>query len=90
MRLARRAGPAVLLVLVGLVGWQVAVDVSGVRPQVLLSPLRVVEQGWAFRDALWTNTVPTLQVTAVGFAVSLAVGGRSRWPSTSCPGCGGH
>uniref|UniRef100_UPI001C690FA0 ABC transporter permease n=1 Tax=Pseudonocardia pini TaxID=2758030 RepID=UPI001C690FA0 len=45
-----------------------------VAPQVLPSPWRVVEQGWANRAALWTNTVPTLQVTAVGFAVSLAVG----------------
>ena len=69
-----RVGPALLLALAGLVVWQVAVDVSGVRPQVLPSPLRVAEQGWAFRAALWTNTVPTLQVTAVGFAVSLAVG----------------
>ncbi len=69
-----RAGPAVLLVLAGLVVWQVAVDLSGVRPQVLPSPLRVVEQGWAFREELWTNTLPTLQETAVGFGVSLAVG----------------
>jgi ABC-type nitrate/sulfonate/bicarbonate transport system permease component len=73
-RWAGRVGPALLLVLVGLAVWQLAVDVSGVRPQVLPSPLRVVEQGWAYRAALWTNTVPTLQVTAVGFAVSLAVG----------------
>ena len=75
MGVAGRVGAAaLLLVLVGLAVWQVAVDVSGVRPQVLPSPLRVVEQGWAYRAALWTNTVPTLQVTAVGFAVSLAVG----------------
>jgi ABC-type nitrate/sulfonate/bicarbonate transport system permease component len=73
-RWAGRVGPALLLVLVGLAVWQLAVDVSGVRPQVLPSPLRVVEQGWAYRAALWTNTVPTLQDTAVGFAVSLAVG----------------
>jgi ABC-type nitrate/sulfonate/bicarbonate transport system permease component len=73
-RWAGRVGPALLLVLVGLAVWQLAVDVSGVRPQVLPSPLRVVEQGWAYRAALWTNTLPTLQVTAVGFAVSLAVG----------------
>jgi ABC-type nitrate/sulfonate/bicarbonate transport system permease component len=69
-----RVGPALALVLAGLVVWQVAVDASGVRPQVLPSPLRVVEQGWAFRATLWANTVPTLQVTAVGFTVSLAIG----------------
>jgi ABC-type nitrate/sulfonate/bicarbonate transport system permease component len=69
-----RVGPALVLVLAGLAVWQVAVDASGVRPQVLPSPLRVVEQGWAFRATLWANTVPTLQVTAVGFTVSLAIG----------------
>ena len=64
--------PAVAVVAVALVVWQVYVDASGVRPQVLPSPLRVLEQGWAAREALWTNTLPTLQATAVGFAVSLA------------------
>jgi ABC-type nitrate/sulfonate/bicarbonate transport system permease component len=73
-RALRRAWPALLLVVLGLVAWQVCVDVSGVRPQVLPSPLRVVEQGWAYRGPLWTNTVPTLLETAVGFAVSLVVG----------------
>ena len=68
-----RAGPALVLVVGLLVVWQVGVVVSGVAPQVLPSPLRVAEQGWAFRAQLWANTVPTLQATAVGFAVSLAV-----------------
>ncbi|RZT85376.1 ABC-type nitrate/sulfonate/bicarbonate transport system permease component [Pseudonocardia sediminis] len=68
-----RVVPAAVIVLALLVVWQVAVTVLGTQPQVLPSPLRVLEQGWAFRDALWTNTVPTVQVTAVGFAVSLAV-----------------
>ncbi len=71
--LLRRVWPALVVVAGLLVVWQVAVQLSGVRPQVLPTPLRVVEQGWAFRDVLWDNTVPTLQVTAVGFAVSLAV-----------------
>ena len=44
------------------------------RPQVLPSPLRVAEQGWAAREQIWANTLPTMQVTAVGFAVSLALG----------------
>lgn len=66
-------GPAVVLVVLLLVAWQIGVDASGVRPQVLPSPLRVLEQGWAFRGALLANTLPTLQATAVGFAVSLAV-----------------
>ncbi|WP_300009174.1 ABC transporter permease [Pseudonocardia sp.] len=62
-----------LLVVAGLLAWQVGVDASGVRPQVLPSPLRVLEQGWAYREAIWSNTVPTLQATAVGFTVSLAL-----------------
>ncbi|MCE0766807.1 ABC transporter permease [Pseudonocardia kujensis] len=69
-----RVAPPVLVVLLLLVVWQGAVTALDVRPQVLPSPLRVLEQGWAFRAVLWANTLPTLQVTAVGFAVSLAVG----------------
>jgi NitT/TauT family transport system permease protein len=69
-----RAVPPLVLVAAGLVGWQWYVTAAGVRPQVLPSPLRVLEQGWAFRDQIWANTVPTLQVTAVGFGVSLALG----------------
>ncbi|MEJ8277955.1 ABC transporter permease [Pseudonocardia spirodelae] len=69
----RRLWPAAALVAALLAGWQVAVTATGVRPQVLPSPLRVVEQGWAFRGQLWENTLPTLQTTLVGFAVSLAV-----------------
>jgi ABC-type nitrate/sulfonate/bicarbonate transport system permease component len=66
--------PPLLLVVVALVAWQWFVTATGVRPQVLPSPLRVAEQGWAAREQLWANTLPTLQVTAVGFAVSLVVG----------------
>ncbi|MGE3286684.1 MAG: ABC transporter permease [Pseudonocardia sp.] len=72
--LARTAGPAVLLVVAGLAVWQWYVTAFDVRPQVLPSPLRVIEQGWAFRAQIWVNTVATLQVTAVGFAVSLVLG----------------
>jgi ABC-type nitrate/sulfonate/bicarbonate transport system permease component len=68
------AGPALLLVSAGLAGWQWAVTAYDVRPQLLPSPLRVLEQGWAHRAQLWANTVPTLQVTLVGFAVSLTLG----------------
>ncbi len=73
LRAVRWAWPALVVVAAGLLAWQLGVGGSGVAPQVLPSPLRVAEQGWAYRDALWANTVPTLQETAVGFAVSLAV-----------------
>jgi ABC-type nitrate/sulfonate/bicarbonate transport system permease component len=71
---ARRVGPPVVLVLLLLLVWQVCVGVFEVAPQVLPSPVRVLEQGWAHRDQLWVNTLPTLQETAIGFAVSLALG----------------
>lgn len=67
-------GPPLVLVAAGLAVWQWSVTAYDVRPQVLPSPLRVAEQGWAFREQIWANTVPTLQVTAVGFTVSLLVG----------------
>ena len=73
-RLLNRIWPALLLVAAALGLWQWSVTAFAIRPQVLPSPLRVIEQGWAFRAQIWANTVPTLQVTAVGFAVSLALG----------------
>jgi ABC-type nitrate/sulfonate/bicarbonate transport system permease component len=73
-RVLDRAWPPLLLVVAGLVVWQWCVTAFAIRPQVLPSPLRVLQQGWAFREQIWANTVPTVQVTAVGFAVSLALG----------------
>ncbi|WP_028929736.1 ABC transporter permease [Pseudonocardia asaccharolytica] len=70
----RRALPPLVVVGVLLVGWQWYVTASGIAPQVLPSPSRVVEQGWASRDVIWANTVPTLKVTGVGFGVSLVMG----------------
>jgi ABC-type nitrate/sulfonate/bicarbonate transport system permease component len=73
-RAAAVIAPSLVLVALGLVAWQWYVTAYDVRPQVLPSPLRVVEQGWAFRAEIWANTLPTLLVTAIGFAVSLALG----------------
>jgi NitT/TauT family transport system permease protein len=74
MTTLRRAVPPLMLVAAGLAAWQWFVTAAEVRPQVLPSPLRVLEQGWAYRADIWANTVPTLQVTAVGFTVSLVLG----------------
>jgi NitT/TauT family transport system permease protein len=70
----RRVLPALVLVAIGVGVWQWYVTAAGVRPQVLPSPLRVLTEGWAHRGELWANTLPTLQVTVIGFAVSLGVG----------------
>lgn len=69
----RAAAPAALVVLVLLVGWQIAVTALDVRPQILPSPLRVVQQGWLDRADLAGNAMATLGVTLIGFAVSLIV-----------------
>ncbi|MEU3010346.1 ABC transporter permease [Nocardia asteroides] len=69
----RWAVPSFVTVAVLVVIWQVYVTSSGVRPQVLPSPLRVVQQGWAHRAEIGTHAAATLQVTLVGFAVSLVV-----------------
>lgn len=70
---ARRVAPAALAVAALALGWQLYVAVSGIRPQVLPSPARVLEQGWAHRTDIAGHAWSTLQVTLVGFAVSLAV-----------------
>jgi ABC-type nitrate/sulfonate/bicarbonate transport system permease component len=72
-RFLRTVGPAVVVVLLLLVGWQLAVQLTGVRPQILPSPLRVAEQGWLNRDDLARHGLSTLGVTLIGFAVSLVV-----------------
>ncbi|MFC4377681.1 ABC transporter permease [Nocardia halotolerans] len=69
----RWAVPSLVTVALLVVIWQVYVAISGVRPQVLPSPLRVVQQGWAHRDEISTHAAATLQVTLIGFAVSLSL-----------------
>ena len=71
--LRNRAFPAAVALALLVAVWQIYVMVSGIRPQVLPSPGRVLTQGWEHRDALMTNAVATLQVTLAGFAVSLVL-----------------
>lgn len=75
---ARRGGlrwalPSLVTVAVLVVVWQIYVSVSGIRPQVLPSPRRVAEQGWTHRAEIGTHAAATLQVTLLGFAVSLTL-----------------
>lgn len=69
----RRLLPAVVVVIALVAAWQLYVTVSGIRPQVLPSPARVLAQGWVHRDVIAGHAWATLQVTLVGFAVSLVV-----------------
>ncbi len=66
-----RTGPAAIAILAVLLAWQLYADLSGIRPTTLPSPLRVAEQAWANRQALWENTLPTIRATLLGFACSL-------------------
>lgn len=69
----RRVLPALLTVAALVAVWQVYVQTSGISPQILPSPLRVVEQGWAHRDDLALHSWATVRETLIGFAVSLAL-----------------
>lgn len=65
--------PALVTAVALVAVWQIYVTVSGIRPQVLPAPSRVLGQGWAHRDDIAVHAWATLQVTLVGFAVSLIV-----------------
>lgn len=70
----RAVVPPLVILVALLVLWEIVVRLTGVSPQVMPSPSRVFEQGWQVRDDLFDNAVPTLQVTLIGFSVSLIVG----------------
>lgn len=70
-RLFASAAPLGVIVVLALALWQLYVTVSGIRPQVLPSPLRVAQQGWGAREIIAGHAGATLQVTVIGFAVSL-------------------
>jgi ABC-type nitrate/sulfonate/bicarbonate transport system permease component len=72
LSLLARAGPAAIAIASLLLTWQFYADLSGISPTTLPSPVRVAEQAWANRAALWDNTLPTIRATLLGFACSLA------------------
>jgi len=65
--------PPVVVVVIVIAVWELVVDTTGLRPQVLPSPSRVVIQGWAAFPAIMNNAWATLQVTLIGFAFSVVV-----------------
>lgn len=73
MKTFRRILPAVILTLALIGVWEIAVRMSGVRPQILPAPSRVWAQGWAHAGDIGMHTLATLQVTLLGFAVTLVV-----------------
>lgn len=69
----RNIAPAAITVAIFIAAWQLYVQVSGIRPRVLPSPGRIAEQGWAHRTDIAPHVLATLQVTMIGFVVSLSV-----------------
>jgi ABC-type nitrate/sulfonate/bicarbonate transport system permease component len=65
--------PPILIILFVIIVWEVAVGVTGLRPQVLPAPSRVVAQGWEQLPVILKHASATLQVTLIGFAFSLVI-----------------
>jgi ABC-type nitrate/sulfonate/bicarbonate transport system permease component len=72
-RWTQRIPASLILSAVLVAGWQLYVTKAHVAPAVLPSPWRVVTQGWADRQNLWENTIPTVKETLLGFALSITV-----------------
>ncbi len=72
-RTLSRGFPALSATALLLITWQIAVQLSGVRPTLLPSPTRVAQQAWNAREALLSNTLATLHVTLLGIACSIAI-----------------
>jgi ABC-type nitrate/sulfonate/bicarbonate transport system permease component len=68
-----RSLPAVGLVAVLLLVWEVGVAVSGVSPIVLPPPSRILGSLWTFRDTALGHAAVTLTEALVGFAVALVL-----------------
>lgn len=66
--------PALALVALIVLAWQLYADSGRLAEDVLPSPSRVASQGWQNRGDLWDNTLPTLRATLFGFGFSLVVG----------------
>lgn len=60
------------LVLVVLLGWQVYVWLSDIRPQTLPGPVRIVRESVESAGAIWEHSLVTMSEVAAGFAISIA------------------
>ena len=65
--------PPIVLAVALLGVWQLYVSARSIDPTVLPGPIRVAVQGFDNRSDLWSNTVPTVIETLLGFALSMTV-----------------
>ena len=72
MTTASRLGPAIALVAVIVVAWELACRLLAIDPLTLPAPSRIVTALWDARDAAAGHTLTTLGETVVGFALSVA------------------
>ena len=63
--------PILLGVVLLVFGWQLVVVVTGLRAEVLPSPLVVWKSGWAARTTILSNTVPTVEETVIGLGIAV-------------------
>ncbi len=61
----------VSLILVVLCGWQTYVWLSGIRPQILPGPIRIVRESVESAGAIWGHSLVTMSEVAAGFAISI-------------------
>lgn len=65
------AAPLALIALV-LVVWQAYVWISGIRPQVLPGPVRIVRESVQAADLIWQHSLVTMSEVAIGLAISIS------------------
>jgi len=71
-RLRDLRAPLLVLALL-LLAWEAYVRLAGISPIVLPAPSRILSALVDYRDLAWSNTVPTIVETVVGFAVSVVL-----------------
>ena len=67
------AGAPLALILVVLAVWQAYVWLSGIRPQILPGPVRIVRESVQAADLIWEHSLVTMSGVAIGLAISISV-----------------
>jgi ABC-type nitrate/sulfonate/bicarbonate transport system permease component len=63
--------PAMTALGVLLAAWETYCHLSGIPAVTLPAPSQVLFQAWSNHEALWSNMLPTLRATALGFSLSI-------------------
>jgi NitT/TauT family transport system permease protein len=74
MKQARGFLPALLVVGSLLAVWQICAQLGLVKPSVLPAPAHIAQALAADRSVIWSNTLPTVIETLLGFAIAIGLG----------------